>query len=72
MHRKENSTSHDVCISQLQLSSIVLLCSYQAGSEGGYKSGLQAESQAGFRQGSDMAFNGSRLSSGLHTAITAM
>jgi hypothetical protein len=35
---------------------IVLLCSHQAGSEGGYKTGLQAEYQAGFRLGSDKVF----------------
>jgi hypothetical protein len=56
MHHKENSTPHDFCISQLQLSSIALLCSHQAGSEGGYKTSLQAEYQAGFRLGSDKVF----------------
>jgi competence protein ComGC len=56
IHRVENSTSHDVCISQLLLSSITLLCSHQADSEGGYKTGLQAEYQAGFRLGSDKVF----------------
>jgi hypothetical protein len=56
MHGEENSTPHDGCISQLQLSSIVLLCSHQIGSEGGYKAGLQAKYQAGFRLGSDKVF----------------
>jgi len=56
MHCKENSTSHDVCISQLHLSSIALLCSHQAGSEEGYKTGIQAEYQAGFGLGSDKVF----------------
>jgi hypothetical protein len=56
MYQKENSTSHDVCISQLQLSGIALLCSHQAGSEGGYKTGLQANYQAGFRLGSAKVF----------------
>jgi hypothetical protein len=39
MHRKENSTPHDVYISQLQFSSIALLWSHQAGSEEGNKTG---------------------------------
>jgi hypothetical protein len=56
MYCKENSTPHDVSISQLQLSSIVLSFSHQADSEGGYKTGLQAEYQAGFRLGSDKVF----------------
>jgi hypothetical protein len=56
MHCKENSTPHDVCISQLQLSSIALLCSNQAGFEGDYKTGIYAEYQAGFRLGSDEVF----------------
>jgi hypothetical protein len=43
MHPEENSTSYDVRFSQLQLSSIALVCSHQASSEQGYKSGLQAE-----------------------------
>jgi hypothetical protein len=47
---------HDVCISQLQLSITALLCSHQAGSEGGYETCLQAEYQAGFRLGSDKVF----------------
>jgi flagellar biosynthesis/type III secretory pathway protein FliH len=56
LHHKENSTPDDVCISQLQLSSIAHLCSHQAGSKEGYKTGLQAEYQAGFRLGSDKVF----------------
>jgi len=56
MQYEENSTTYDVCIAQLQLSRIALLCSYQAGSEGGYRIGLQAEYQAGFRLGSDKPF----------------
>jgi hypothetical protein len=57
MHRKENSTPYVVCISQLQLSSITLVCSHQAGSEGGYKIGLQAEYQAGLKLDSDNISN---------------
>jgi hypothetical protein len=72
MYCVENSTPHDVCISQLQLSSIMLLCSHQADSEGGYKPGHKQN----IKQASDQALircsNASRLSSGLHTAITAM
>jgi hypothetical protein len=56
MHCEEYSTPYDVCISQLQLSSIALLCSHQAHFEEGYKTGLQVEYQAGFRLGSDMVF----------------
>jgi hypothetical protein len=56
MHRDENSTPHYVFISQLPFSRIVLLCSHQADSEGGYKTGLLAEYQAGFRPGSDKVF----------------
>jgi hypothetical protein len=56
MQCKENSTPQEVCISQLQLSSIVLLWGHQAGSEGGYKTRLQAEYQAGFILGSDKVF----------------
>jgi hypothetical protein len=47
---------HDVCISPLQLSINALLCSHQADSEGGYKTCLQAEYQAGFRLDSDKVF----------------
>jgi hypothetical protein len=53
MHHEENSTPPDVDISQLQLSSIALICRYQTGSEGGYQAGFQAGSQAGFRAGSN-------------------
>jgi hypothetical protein len=56
MHREENSTPHAVGISQRQLSSFVVLYSHQPGSEGGYKTGLQAEYQAAFRLGSDKVF----------------
>jgi hypothetical protein len=56
MYREENSTSYYLFISQLQLPSIAMLWSHQAGSEAGYKTGLQAEYQAGFRLGSDMVF----------------
>jgi hypothetical protein len=56
MDREEHSTSYNGCMSQLQLSSIALLCSHQAGSEGGYKTGLQAEYQVGLRLGSDNVF----------------
>jgi hypothetical protein len=56
MHHKENSNPHNVCISQLQLSSIALLCSHQAGSEGGYKIRVQAKYQQGFKPGSDEVF----------------
>jgi hypothetical protein len=43
-------------LSQLQLSSVVRLCSNPAGSEGGYKTSLQAEYQTGFRLGSNKVF----------------
>jgi hypothetical protein len=56
MHHEEDSTPHDICISQLQLLSFMLLCSHQAGSQGGYQIGLQVECQADFRRGSDMVF----------------
>jgi hypothetical protein len=56
MHSKENSTPYDVCISQPQLSRMGLLYSHQAGSEGAYNKGLQADYQAGFRLGSDKLF----------------
>jgi hypothetical protein len=36
--------------------SIALIYSHQSDSEGGYKTGLQAEYQAGFRLGSDKVF----------------
>jgi hypothetical protein len=56
MNHKENSTPYDVCISQLPLWSIALLCSHQEASEGGYITGLHAEYQASFRLGSDKVF----------------
>jgi len=56
MHPEENSTAANVCISQLQLSTISLSCRHQAGFEGGYKADLQAEYHAGFRVGSDKVF----------------
>jgi hypothetical protein len=56
MHCQENSTPYDVCIAQLQLSSIALLCSHQAGSDAGYKTGLKAEYQSDFKLGSEKVF----------------
>jgi hypothetical protein len=36
MNCEENSTTHNVCISQLHHSNVALLWSYEASSEGGY------------------------------------
>jgi hypothetical protein len=52
----ENSTGPEVCISQVQLSRLAVLCRLQAGSQGGYDLGFQAEYQTGFRVGSDNVF----------------
>jgi hypothetical protein len=56
MYGVENSTSPEVHMWQIQLSTIALSCRYQADIQGDYEASYQAGFQAGFNRSSDNAF----------------